>query len=88
MQNTQNFMLDTKQTNKFQDNTVELFCIYALSVCTLIINKQRRYLYNGADMNFKIEGSFSLRPDHRETSRDALLEFIVSTENRSACLRL
>ena len=25
---------------------------------------------------------------HRETSRDALLEFIVCTENRSACLRL
>ena len=25
---------------------------------------------------------------HRETSRDALLEFIVSTENLSVCLRL
>ena len=25
--------------------------------------------------------------EHRETSRDALLEFIVSTENLSACLR-
>ena len=30
----------------------------------------------------------NLRPTHRETSRDALLNFIVSMENQSACLPL
>ena len=42
----------------------------------------------GSGLAYQQSGQTFLTLSHRETPRDALLEFIVSTENLSVCLRL